>query len=59
MNKVYVTGTQDRLFVSKNYDNNQWLLVDNRGNVYESSNSADAITEHIDNFVKQGKYTVK
>jgi len=57
--KVYVTGTRDRLFLSKSYDERLWMLVDRRGNVYESSNYVDVIIEHIDNYVKQGIYIAK
>lgn len=57
--KVYVAGTRDRLYISKSYDENLYLLVDRRGNVYESSESADDILKHIDDFVERGKYILK
>jgi len=56
--KVYVTGTRDRLFVVFGY-NNDWLLVDRRGNYYERADTIAEIEKHIDEFIEKGTYTTK
>jgi len=52
-NRVYVTGTKDRLYLKERYDG-IWVLIDRRGNYYASAKEPQGIYEQVEGLVGKG-----
>jgi len=57
--RIIVTQTHERIFLVRNIHGNGWALVGKRGNYYANEKNIRKVIQHIDQFLKSGKYELK